>query len=179
MGDKMIGIYKIENLTNGHIYIGQSIVIERRLQEHLYKPFYEKCDQYNTPLYRAIRKYGKEAFSFEIIEECSKDLLNEREIYWIDYYRSYIGDGQGGYNLTRGGDGNVSIIHERILDLWDEGKNIGNIAERLEISKASVIKHLVGYKNYSPEESRIRGYDSLKKIVKMYDLGFNLIKTLI
>lgn len=177
MGDKMIGIYKIENLINGHIYIGQSISIERRLKEHLYKPFYEKSDQYNTPLYRAIRKYGKETFSFEIIEECSKDLLNEREIYWIDYYHSYIGDGQGGYNLTRGGEGSFSIIHDRILDLWDEGKNIGNIAEKLEISKVSVINHLIGYKNYSPEESKIRGYNSLKKIIKMYDLGFNLIKT--
>lgn len=177
MGDKMTGIYKITNLVNGSIYIGQSLAIERRFQEHLYKPFYKQDDQYNTPLYRAIRKYGKENFSFEVIEECSAELLNERETYWIDFYHSFIRDNNKGYNLTRGGEGNISIIHDRILDLWDEGKSIGNIAKELEICKASVIKHLIGYKTYSSEESKRRGYDSLKKMIKMYDLSFRLIKT--
>lgn len=91
----MIGIYKIENLINGHCYIGQSVDIKRRWRQH--RTDYKIIDY---PLYLAFRKYGLENFSFEIIEECSSDLLNEREIYWIKYYNSY----QEGYNQTQGGN---------------------------------------------------------------------------
>lgn len=173
----MIGIYKIENLINGHIYIGQSINIKRRFNEYSYKPFYPKSEQYNTPLYKAIRKYGTKNFSFNIIETCSKELLNEREIYWIEYYHSYIKDKKGGYNLTRGGDGRFSIIHDIILDSWDKGKSITEISKEFNISKSSVINHLQEYEHYSQEESRRRGYNVLKqRTIKMYDLGFNLLK---
>lgn len=68
------GIYKIENLKNGKIYIGQSIEIERRFQKHLVA----KDDFY---IHKALRKYGKENFTFQIIEECDLKILNEREIY--------------------------------------------------------------------------------------------------
>ena len=64
--------------------------------------------QYDTPFHRALRKYGEENFSFEILEEIDEELgrdyLNEREIFYIQKYKTYIRD--GGYNLTLGGDGN-------------------------------------------------------------------------
>lgn len=78
-----IGIYKIENLLNHKIYIGQSRNISQRWKDH--RNLYKKDD---SPLYRAMRKYGIENFSFKIIEECPIDLLNERECYWIKYYNS-------------------------------------------------------------------------------------------
>ena len=53
-------------------------------------------------MYRAIKKYGIENFDFEVIEECSKEQLNDKEIYWISYYDSCNLD--KGYNLTKGGD---------------------------------------------------------------------------
>lgn len=43
-------------------------------------------ERYQTKLYNAMRKHGIENFSFEVIEECSSLELNEREIYWIEYY---------------------------------------------------------------------------------------------
>lgn len=93
----MIGIYKIENKINHHIYIGQSSNIYERWTNHKWVANKGKD---NTTLYQALRKYGIENFSFEIIEECSLEELNEKEIYWISYYDSY----NNGYNESPGGE---------------------------------------------------------------------------
>ena len=88
----MIGIYKITKKNNGKTYIGQSNDIERRFTEHKYKN--------DLAIDKAIQKYGIDAFTYEVIEECSLDELNAREIYWIEYYDSYKGFG---YNCNAGG----------------------------------------------------------------------------
>lgn len=67
------GIYKFTNLVNGKIYIGQSVDIERRLNEHKRRNE-QRID-------KAIKKYGFENFNFEIIELCSPDKLDELENY--------------------------------------------------------------------------------------------------
>jgi len=69
------GIYKITNIINNHAYIGESINIERRWNEH-------KRMLYHSSLYDAFKKYGLENFTFEIIEECDRSRLNEQEDYW-------------------------------------------------------------------------------------------------
>lgn len=106
----MVGIYKITNLINGKSYIGQSTKIKTRLREHFTGAFLFSYEEYNTPLHQAIRKYGKNNFSYEILEECLKEKLNEREIYWIEYYHTYINTGLG-YNLTKGGQERFSKIN--------------------------------------------------------------------
>ena len=105
MAREMIcGIYKITNLVNGKIYIGQSVDIYRRWEQH--KKIGRSKKGYkgyrNQPLYRALRKYGEQNFSFEIIEVCSQDMILEREEYWIKYYDCTISNNKG-YNLTGGG----------------------------------------------------------------------------
>ena len=92
----MIGIYKITNTTNNKCYIGQSRDIEARWAKHL--SAYKSSPDWE--LYRAFKKYGISAFKFEIIEECSIEELNEREIYWIAQYDSF----NNGYNMTLGGE---------------------------------------------------------------------------
>lgn len=72
------GIYKIENLINHKCYIGQSVKIEQRWKNHKITAKNLNDKNYDNPLYRAIRKYGIENFSFEIIEECSVNELNNR-----------------------------------------------------------------------------------------------------
>lgn len=90
----MCGIYKITNNINGKVYIGQSIDINRRWRSH--KKDYKNID---TKFYRAIRKYGLNNFSFEVIEQSSIDKLDERESYWIRFYNSI----EDGYNTIPGG----------------------------------------------------------------------------
>ena len=95
----MVGIYKIENLLNHHCYIGQSRNIEKRWEAHKIAAFNSNQSSYDYPLYKAIRKYGLENFSFEVVETCSVEELNYKEIYWIGFYNSF----EEGYNQTIGG----------------------------------------------------------------------------
>jgi group I intron endonuclease len=76
----MIGIYKITSPTS-KVYIGQSINIEKRFKS--YRLLHCK-QQYH--LYNSFLKYGVENHTFEIIEECTVELLNEKERYWQDFY---------------------------------------------------------------------------------------------
>ena len=91
------GIYKITNLKTEQVYIGQSVHIPDRWKEHA------KCGLgIDTPagnkLYKAMREYGLYNFSFELLEECKKEELNEKEALWIDMYQS----NKYGYNITKG-----------------------------------------------------------------------------
>ena len=102
------GIYKITNKTNNKCYIGQSVNIEKRWYNHKYSYKNSNTKDYNSTFHTALRKYGINNFSFEIIEECDIDSLNEREIYWIEFYNSYY----RGYNETPGGDNGFSCPGE-------------------------------------------------------------------
>ena len=98
----MIGIYKITNNINGKCYIGQSVNIEKRFNNHKIACNNPNDNGYKYPLYQAIRKYGIENFSFEILEECNINDLDEREKFYIIKYNSY----NNGYNQTLGGKSN-------------------------------------------------------------------------
>ena len=84
-----MGIYKITNKINNKVYIGQSVDIERRWRQH-------KNSSLDYPLYQAFRKYGIDNFQFEILEECKRSELNDKEIYYIKLYNSCV----DGYNQT-------------------------------------------------------------------------------
>lgn len=118
-------IYKITNKVNNKIYIGKTLTsIENRFQEHIRESRKERTE--NRPLYRAIRKYGKENFVIELIESCPIEILSEREIYWIDYFSSY----KEGYNATLGGDGKPLYDYNIFVNEFLTGKNIKDIAEK-------------------------------------------------
>lgn len=87
----MIGIYCWTNKINNKKYVGQSIDIERRRQQHIYG-----AGKYTTKISLAMHKYGLNNFTFEILELCEIEKLNEREQYWIDFYDSIA----NGYNIT-------------------------------------------------------------------------------
>lgn len=78
----MIGIYKIVSPTN-RVYIGQSIHIEKRFLSYIKL---HKKNKTQVKLYNSFIKYGIKNHIFEIIEECSIELLNERERYYQDFY---------------------------------------------------------------------------------------------
>lgn len=105
----MIGIYKYTNKINNKSYIGQSINLEARKHTHKHSAFNESASDYNSQFHQAIRKYGLENFSYEIIAEISNEeytskMLDDLEIYFIEYYDTY----RNGYNATPGGKGNIS-----------------------------------------------------------------------
>lgn len=89
------GIYKIVNLVNGKLYIGQSKNIHKRLTGH--KKHLSDNKHQNQHLQRSWNKYGKSNFEFKIIEICDIEELTQREIYWINLYESYSHD--KGYNI--------------------------------------------------------------------------------
>lgn len=102
------GIYKIENLINHKIYIGQSIEVERRLQKH-------KTIKDNFYIHKAIQKYGVENFSFNIIEECPVNQLDTKQIYWIQYYNSLI---PNGYNMVPGGSNGAGLAKGKVIQKY-------------------------------------------------------------
>lgn len=87
------GIYKAKNKLNGKVYIGQSIYINRRWQDHK-----EDYSNGTSKFYKAIQEFGWDNFEWSVIEECSEEKLNDREKYWIDYYDSI----NNGYNTIYG-----------------------------------------------------------------------------
>lgn len=136
----MIGIYKITNKVNNNSYIGQSVNIEKRWERHKISYKNEFDHNYNNHLYRAMRKYGLENFTFEIIEICNQEELNNKERYYIEKYDTFF----NGYNLTLGGDSAVGKIDSKesiigvIYDLENTIMSHQDIAEKWNMSREMV-----------------------------------------
>ena len=81
------GIYKITNIDNGMCYIGQAIDIAERWKQHIKRGIGADPPTQNK-LYPAMLSIGVENFTFEVIEECAGNLLNEREDYWQTFYQA-------------------------------------------------------------------------------------------
>ena len=98
MKTNISGIYAIVNKINNKRYIGSSKNIKHRWkQNHI--PSLKFQNHHNRHLQSSWDKYGENNFYFEILEECPKNILLEREGYWIEKYRSW--EREYGYNLTR------------------------------------------------------------------------------
>lgn len=91
------GIYKITNQITDLVYIGQAVDMATRWKNHAKAGLGIDTPQGNK-LYKAMLDDGLENFSFEILEECDRDELNEKEKYYISLYKS----DQYGYNLNAG-----------------------------------------------------------------------------
>lgn len=116
----VINIYKITNKVNGKIYIGRTKKpIEKRLKEHCWGAM--RREQENNYFRRAIRKYGKENFSVELLEQCSFEVSHEREIHYIRQFNSLCDE--IGYNTTwvsAGSNGDIQLATR--LKLGDASK---------------------------------------------------------
>lgn len=96
--DKISGIYKITNIKDGKIYIGQSTDIKTRWSNHIKAAL--KIDSIaHSRVHDAMGDEGIWNFTFELLEQCPKEKLNEREKYYIEFYQSNT----YGYNKTVGG----------------------------------------------------------------------------
>jgi hypothetical protein len=126
------GIYKIENKVNGKIYIGQSIEIENRWKKHL-----RANDDFIV--HKTIHKYGKENFTFSIVEECGIDELNSKEIYWINFYQSIV---PNGYNMIPGGSNGMGLSKGLKVNQYDlNGLFIATYDSANQASAAAGVDH--------------------------------------
>lgn len=125
------GIYKITNTINNKVYIGQSSNIEERWKKHRYAN-----DDFT--IHKAIRKYGIENFTFSILEECSKEYLNDREVYWINYYNSL----EEGYNMIPGGSNGAGYAKGLPVEQYSlGGKHIATYDSAKQAAEATGIQH--------------------------------------
>lgn len=132
----MVGIYKIENLKTHKVYIGQSVHIERRWREH--------CNsKSNSLIHKAIISEGKENFSFEVLEECSMDSLNEREAFYIQKYDCMIPKGYNIMECQKGVNSSYAFLDKTttkgiISDIKNTSLSFYTISEKWGISKRDV-----------------------------------------
>lgn len=96
---KKFYLYIVTNSINGKVYIGQTVNHKRRWKDHKWLAL-NKQEQY---LHHAMRKYGIDKFTFEVIVTCNnQENANETEKILIEQYKSR--DKQFGYNIAPGGD---------------------------------------------------------------------------
>lgn len=135
-------IYKITNKINNKVYIGQTTqTIEERFQRHCQNANNDDKTHKNMAIVKAIKKYGKENFIIELIEEVRTEELDSREIYWISYYDSY----EKGYNNTKGGQNGATRKYKlswqeenEVIEAKYLGFSIKEIGEAYGIDRTSV-----------------------------------------
>ena len=159
----MAYIYKITNQLNGKIYVGKTLsTIESRWREHLHEATKIRHEQ--RPLYAAIKKYGKENFSIEPLEECSYENINERERYWIELLGSF----KNGYNATLGGDGAQYADYDLIYALYKENKTYEEIAQLTSHDRKTITRAL-NQKGVTKEERQKNNTSHISKPVAKID----------
>ena len=172
----MAYIYKIVNDINGKIYIGKtSNTVEERFKEHIQDSKKKRCEK--RPLYDAMNKYGIENFRIEQIEEVKNDeVASEREQFWINQLRTYIGFIDcNRYNATLGGDSKRYYDYQEIANKYMELKNQKETAKFFNCDVETVRKACVE-NNIEIISSQQIAKDRQKKCVQMYDLENNFIQ---
>ena len=132
------GIYMIRNKVNNKAYIGQAIDIYARWEQHI-RELNNNLKYCNPHLQNAWNKYGADNFEFTIICQCLEQDLDRLEIHYIAHYHTFYKDGNGGYNLTLGGDGirGYRYTDEQRARRSEQNKEIMNRPEvKAKISRA-------------------------------------------
>ena len=95
-GKEFCGIYRITNLKTNESYIGKSTNIKNRFKQHI-RTAIGLDGVARTKIHGAMKEYGIDNFSFEVLEKCTKENYSEREKYWINFYETNV----YGYNIQK------------------------------------------------------------------------------
>ena len=124
-------IYIIRNTVNDKVYVGQTHVsIKLRFQNHLSAA----RRGLDYVIGKAIRKYGEDKFYVELLEECLIEELNEREKYWITFFKAT--DNRFGYNMSIGGNvvrTTKELDENLVLKMFNSGIGSYEIAKLLHV----------------------------------------------
>lgn len=164
--EKVYGIiYEMTNVTNGMKYVGQTV--SHRLNKGKYRPFgmigrfndhiseainntkKKQCSFLNN----AIRKYGRESFTVELVELCVVSALNDREQFHISAKNTLF---PNGYNLTKGGK---SLYVSTFVNAANDPKKRGGCVSRSAETRAKMSARL---KDMVTDEIRIQRAESAK-----------------
>jgi group I intron endonuclease len=161
-------IYKSTNTINGKVYIGFASDYDRRLSEHK-----SHSETLKYKFYNAIRKYGWDNFQWEIIYQSTDQeyTLKIMEPYFINEYDSYY----KGYNSTKGGEGNLGLIHSeeskrkmsessKGQKAWNKGIKCDPLSEKHKQKLSDSLKGKTAWNKGIPnsEEQKKKISDSLK-----------------
>lgn len=105
---RMAGIYKIQNLVNGKVYVGQAVDLQKRKVKHLHH--LRAGNHHCLPLQRSWKKHGESAFAFEVlelVENPTAERLTAREQWYMDKLGSHVDD--GGYNIAPAAGSNIGM----------------------------------------------------------------------
>lgn len=148
----MVGIYKITNLINQKSYIGQSIHIERRWQEH--------CRPSSSSIIaKAIRKYSQENFSFEVLEECDISELNQKEAYYIAFFNTVVPYGYNIEELSEEDSKTSFTIYDKatleliINDIKESQLTFTDIAKKYSLNRRTIIRINEGEVHFNKDEN--------------------------
>jgi group I intron endonuclease len=186
------GIYKITNPL-GRVYIGQSWNIKDRFRKYNYKSS-------QIFLMRSFEKYGKDKHKFEIIEfldiNSTQELMDEREIYWIDFYKKQkinLMNIRGGGSRGKHSEETkkkIGLVHKGnkyklgYKNSEETRKKIAESRTGKKLSKESINKRLITIKSRKRTEKeilqfinfKIKSIKSIIKSIEKFDLNGNFIK---
>ena len=172
----MAYIYKITNDFDNKIYIGKTTrTVPLRFEEH-----FKGTSGSNSYIDNDMQDKGIEHFSYEILEECPIENINERERYWVSYYHSYVKDPlcKEGYNLTPGGDGR-SLTDQQLKDirqLWEQGLIASEIGKQLNIPQSTVYHRISQYEDFDKKENKIKANQWCWKPISQYSIEGKYIR---
>lgn len=205
----MLGlIYKITNNINGKIYIGQTKKsLKERFQKHCWKATEKDTYHSDMAIKKAIRKYGKNNFSSEILEYTEYTNLDSREKYWIACYNSYY----NGYNCTKGGQNGATRKcklskedEEKLIQMKLSGSSSAELGLLYNVDKSTVknifkrhgltlpirrnleeritLKDFLSFLNNHPTEKEIQekfgiSRSSVRNYIKRHNIDYNLSKS--
>lgn len=115
---KIVGIYKITNLIDGKVYIGQTVNYNKRKKRHLSS--LKNGNHHNEHLQRAFDKHGEDSFKIELIKKCNIEELDKLERYYIKELDACNHD--KGYNMMYGGQRYRNFTKEVRLKMSEAGK---------------------------------------------------------
>ena len=184
-------IYIIRNTVNNKVYIGQTKVsVTARWQEHLRHAKYG--DQI---INRAMRKYGIDKFYVETLEICNIDVIDYREMYYIDLYDST--NKSKGYNVSIGGKTpkfkRKALSISTLVDLYkNQGFSLQEIANKFEVTRYIITTELRNAgveisERYREEEKfskinketlikALQEYKSLRKAAKSLNMSYTTFR---